>query len=468
MRADRQLADYIRLRHESSDYTQHLGIIARVRADFRQLSTLLRAAREESRAKEQEGETPLEQEMKLRLKQEEDKRKEKGMAELFPRIDRIVLYIDDLDRCPEKNVVEVLQAVHLLLAFPLFVVVVGVDPRWLLYSLQQSSSAFQKNNHDSEGMDSVAEEDNWHSTPLNYLEKIFQIPFSLRPIGKEGFKKIVETFAVAPAPPPKSPESSLAPTPSTSDQKATAPGVGPGLWPGGTSVRDSEPISLESALLPVLEKQSEPLPAPPQRSTPQSTPIDRNPEHLQFRKWEQTFMKELHEFIPSPRAAKRFINTYRLLRASVRENERAAFDGNEKGGTHQAAMLLLAILTGYPDQATEILRALIEDRPSKRWREFIAAVKAGVPGSWVPRKGRKLKPSRGRTRSNASLEPDAFKDVATKISLAQKASWFELFERLESVNKQVGERSCKEFCEWAPRVARYSFQSGRVLRYLDR
>ncbi len=43
----------------------------------------------------------------------------------LPRIDRIVLYIDDLDRCPEVKVVEVLQAVHLLLAYPLFVVVVG-------------------------------------------------------------------------------------------------------------------------------------------------------------------------------------------------------------------------------------------------------------------------------------------------------------------------------------------------------
>ena len=44
-------------------------------------------------------------------------------------IERIVLYIDDLDRCPPERVVEVLQAVHLLLAFELFVVVVAVDAR---------------------------------------------------------------------------------------------------------------------------------------------------------------------------------------------------------------------------------------------------------------------------------------------------------------------------------------------------
>jgi KAP family P-loop domain len=53
----------------------------------------------------------------------------------LPEIDRFVLYIDDLDRCPPRRVVEMLDAIHLLLAVPLFVVVVAVDPRWLLRSL---------------------------------------------------------------------------------------------------------------------------------------------------------------------------------------------------------------------------------------------------------------------------------------------------------------------------------------------
>ena len=51
-------------------------------------------------------------------------------------INRIVLYIDDLDRCPPDKVVEVLQAVHLLLSFPAFVVVVAVDARWVSQSLR--------------------------------------------------------------------------------------------------------------------------------------------------------------------------------------------------------------------------------------------------------------------------------------------------------------------------------------------
>jgi KAP family P-loop domain len=52
-----------------------------------------------------------------------------------PRLDRIVLYIDDLDRCPTHQVIKVMEAVNLLFGFPLFVVVMAVDSRWLLRSL---------------------------------------------------------------------------------------------------------------------------------------------------------------------------------------------------------------------------------------------------------------------------------------------------------------------------------------------
>lgn len=102
LRDDRRMADYILQRNESTDYTQHLGLIARVRTDFKQLSALLRDVKEEA-----------DSEMKRRQNDRDHEQK------LFPHIDRIILYIDDLDRCPEKNVVEVLQAVNLLLAFPL-------------------------------------------------------------------------------------------------------------------------------------------------------------------------------------------------------------------------------------------------------------------------------------------------------------------------------------------------------------
>ena len=52
----------------------------------------------------------------------------------------------------------------------------------------------------------------------------------------------------------------------------------------------------------------EPLPVVSEKSStankPAGTPIDRRPEHLRIETWEQSFMKLLHELIPTPRAGK--------------------------------------------------------------------------------------------------------------------------------------------------------------------
>ncbi len=68
-----------------------------------------------------------------------------------------------------------LRAVHLLLALPLFVVIVAVDPRWLRRALEQHHTAlFQAGEQGQE----------WQALPVDYLDKIFQVPYALRPIGE--------------------------------------------------------------------------------------------------------------------------------------------------------------------------------------------------------------------------------------------------------------------------------------------
>ena len=104
-----RLYRFISERAASADYRGQLGLISIIRKDFEQLVSLMKNWQ---------------------------KRRQRDSKAPRP-IDRIVLYIDDLDRCSPKQVVEVLQAVHLLLALDLFVVVVGVDPRWLLRSLRR-------------------------------------------------------------------------------------------------------------------------------------------------------------------------------------------------------------------------------------------------------------------------------------------------------------------------------------------
>ncbi|MBK7758762.1 MAG: hypothetical protein IPI35_20665 [Deltaproteobacteria bacterium] len=103
--AGRRFFSFIQDRAGSEDYKKRLGLLNLIRQDFERLESLLRDYKQTAGHDDNGG------------------------------VERIVLYIDDLDRCEPKRVYEVLQAVHLLLALPLFVVVVGVDARWLHSSL---------------------------------------------------------------------------------------------------------------------------------------------------------------------------------------------------------------------------------------------------------------------------------------------------------------------------------------------
>ncbi len=176
LRPGREMANFVQLRRSSSDYKSRLGVVAQARDDFEELSRLLARdwddpAADAPVAVADGADTPT----------------------APPAVERIVLYIDDLDRCKEKEVVAVLQAVHLLLAFRLFVVVVAVDPRWLLHSLRVQTPVFAGRQQGTDGGD---DDDalGWAATPLNYLEKIFQIPFALRPMGSVGFRAIIDNL----------------------------------------------------------------------------------------------------------------------------------------------------------------------------------------------------------------------------------------------------------------------------------
>jgi KAP family P-loop domain len=108
-----------------------------------------------------------------------------------------VVYIDDLDRCPPDRVVQVLEAVQLLLAVRLFVVVVAVDPRWLLRSL----TVHYQELFEAASPATTSQEGSWGSTPMQYLEKIFQIPFTLPPVDHTGYITMVDALT-APDPSP--------------------------------------------------------------------------------------------------------------------------------------------------------------------------------------------------------------------------------------------------------------------------
>ncbi|MEM1057358.1 MAG: P-loop NTPase fold protein, partial [Bacteroidota bacterium] len=272
IREGRTLAAFLGERLRSDDYHKHLGLTATIRRDFETLQK--------------------------RLMPSEDG----ALPEGTRHVDRIVLYIDDLDRCPEDRVMEVLQAVHLLLAYPLFVVVVGVDPRWLLHALRSTYSAFDRDTDDSE-----LDDDEWVTTPQNYLEKIFQIPFALRPMGETGFGDLM-TSLLTPAeaaPPASRPEA----TDTTEREEPTPPS------PEETEPTEEAPTDSASAE-PQPEPEAETEVQTPTTLDRPSVPLVRG-QALSIRPHEAEFAAGLHGLIRTPRAVKRFTNVYRLLKAPV-------------------------------------------------------------------------------------------------------------------------------------------------------
>jgi hypothetical protein len=305
-----RLREFVRERAASPDYRDKLGVISQVRRDFEQLVALITP--DTSAGPTGTGSSG------------------KGPATRLSEIDRIVLFIDDLDRCPPGKVVDVLQAVHLLLAFKLFVVVVGVDGRWLQRSLLT----------------------HYHDVlidPGQYLEKIFQVPFTLRQMTSAGYHGLIDELVLPPSGPVQVPGSSH------SDAGISAVGhrTGPQAdQAAGTAEPESLPANLINTLPPIT-----PVPPPP-------------PEKLVITDAERDLLGQLSGLVRTPRAAKRLVNIYRMLRVSVAEHEREQFRPGG-GNQYQAAALLSAILVGLPSQAESVFSDLMATEDNADVRQVL-------------------------------------------------------------------------------------------------
>jgi hypothetical protein len=224
-----------------------------------------------------------------------------------PQLQRIVLYIDDLDRCDHSRVLAVLQAVNLLLTMDLFMVVVAADPRWLLESLRAfRGEMFSETAH-----------------PLDYLDKIFHIPFAIRPMSRriagDYLRRLLPadqpTRSAAPADPNTAP-------PRTTKYDSAVMFAGPS-W----TIQHAERLTGEV---------------------------------LRVRAVEQDFLARMAAFLSTPRAVKKLANLYRLMRSSVPEHALDHFLGTDgASGPYQAAALLLAALVAEPHHARALLESLI-------------------------------------------------------------------------------------------------------------
>jgi len=453
-----QLAGLVAERAEGSDYRSQLGIMSQIREDFERMAALLADAAREPMSGEPAQNGRLETEHTNAGRQENlvagsgiSARADEAGDEL-PRIDRIVLYVDDLDRCPPRRVVEMLEAIHLLLALELFVVVVAVDPRWLLRAIE---SHYRELLHrhatpaevgEQTGVVDPNSEELWHSTPAQYLEKIFQVVLTLPPLGSDGYRHLLRTVIGArpdhPATP--SPATSTAPDtdspspePTVAQRKEASGGGQSELWqqglygaelPAARVVERIDPLTLEPDELELLDLLGPPL------------------------------------LVATPRGVKRLANSYGLLtqlRGSRRQSDLAEISTlrNYPRGEHvsyfpyRAGMVLLAALVAYPSLGPALFLHLHHTAAKQRdwtWQQYVATL--------TPRQ----EDGRWRNAADPHMTP------------VEAQQWQALLQALDHVTTKAAEAQLDlpepltAWAEWIVPVGRLSFPTGRIVSGLER
>lgn len=324
--------DFLRERAASDHYRNRLGVVSMLRQDLESLHAKLKAL-------------------------EDVAREEKN--EKFVPVRRIVLFIDDLDRCEPDRVVDVLQAVHLLLAFPLFAVIVAVDPRWLERSLYKRYLP---------GFESMSEDARSASefSPHNYLEKIFQIPYRVPGMNADGFRALI--LSHAPLFEGESPDA----TGENSEPQETREPDSPA--PERDGMDDAEPEARADAPSTETASPEENADSVQLKKAPADAAAPERPPEFSLHPDEREFLARLHAFAATPRAVKRLLNVYVLLRLQI---SMMSDDGNAAGtgwgaflaGGHRAAALLLAMDVGFPVVTRMLRHAILNDG-----RELLEAI----------------------------------------------------------------------------------------------
>jgi hypothetical protein len=164
---------------------------------------------------------------------------------------------------------------------------------------------------------------------------------------------------------------------------------------------------------------------------PGSSASGAEEQSIDLTKNEVEFAQRLGPLVHSPRAAKRLMNTYRLVRATQHAGSRSRFLGSDgSAGEYQAVLTLLAAAAGYPTMADRLLVALEDDaatRGADCWSDFVAALDpagvGGSPGALVPADlvdpslddAMQARPPRGRTCTKG-YKPASGKTASTTLS----------------------------------------------------
>jgi KAP family P-loop domain len=235
-------------------------------------------------------------------------------------VGRILILIDDLDRCEPEKAVEMLQAVNLLLNFKSFIVCLGIDARIV-------TGAIEKHYDGLLGRTGAS--------GYEYLDKIVQIPFRIPEPNPDEVRAFIGSQLGDPKP-------DAGPTPTTpQDGGPDAPHD-----TGGAPIPET----------PAAGSQPETL--PPDLESEAATEQDAVPFSYAELQAFETFAGLLR---PNPRHLKRMVNVYRLVRTLAHSNADDALLQNP------AAMIRWLVMWGqWPYASLKMLERfdeLLEETP---------------------------------------------------------------------------------------------------------
>jgi hypothetical protein len=234
--------------------------------------------------------------------------------------------------------------------------------------------------------------------PQNYLEKIFQIPFTLMPMSHDGYDSLVGSLL----------QRHVDAIPEGPAGEAVAAAV--------ASRRESSAPARTTVATRVA----------PGRDT--SSRVDLTPRGLRLEPRELDHVRTLSSLVSSPRAAKRLVNLYRIVRAGLDDE---ALDRLIEG-QYKLTQICLAIVVGNPTFGAELFGQILSGKLQSR-------------GELVKWCGDRAKAAPGASARDSA----AIREIVARS--AEFAEW-------------------DAVCDAVGRVARFSFETGRILgfRMLER
>jgi hypothetical protein len=174
-------------------------------------------------------------------------------------------------------------------------------------------------------------------------------------------------------------------------------------------------------------------------------------------------MQELRPMLGrSPRSLTRYVNIFRLLKA-VNMHDRSADNADQQAAERdpdEVTMFLLAVLTGYPDVAQQLLSELARPRAKDDTEDdsltaVVQRVRAQVHG---PADGETESKTPAKATPSTEIEPEKATRVESRHSAPREDQWDLLEQWLAGHEGWASAQRVGPWAGKAQRVARYSFR----------